>query len=236
MGRLVAALVGALPNGVVRLNAPVTKLERHASTWHVTTDGAAPEAYDAVIVALHAPQAARIVKSVDGTLSDDLGRIEYAGATIVVGCYKLAQIRDPLDAFGFVVPEVERRDILAASFSSRKFPGRAPEGSVIIRTFLGGAMRPDLVEASDAEVRRTVARELSEILGVAGEPLEETVVRWHGAMPQYHLGHVELVDRIEARAKQHSGLALAGNAYRGVGVPQCITSGQAAAAQVLGRG
>jgi oxygen-dependent protoporphyrinogen oxidase len=233
MGRLVAALAESLPAGVVRYNAPVVKLERREAAWHVATDRTAAEPYDAVVLAMAAPQAARLLQPVDAALAGDLGRIEYAGATIVVGCYRLDQFRDPLDAFGFVVPEVERRDILAVSFSSRKFPGRAPEGTVIVRTFLGGALRPDLVDASDAEVRRIVGRELGEILGLRGEPQQEQIVRWHGAMPQYHLGHVELVEHIEAQAAAQPGLALAGNAYHGVGVPQCITSGRTAAERIV---
>ena len=235
MGRIVAALAERLPAGSVRYNSRISKLERNGEGWQITIGEAAPESFDAVIVAVGAPHAARLLATADAELAGDLGKIEYAGATIAVGGYKLDQIANPLNAFGFVVPEVERRDILAASFSSRKFPGRAPDGSVLIRTFLGGAMRPDLVEASDAEIRKIVARELGEILGLRGEPHLWEIVRWNKAMPQYHLGHVGLVDRIEARVAATPGLALAGNAYRGVGVPQCIRSGRAAAERIATR-
>ncbi len=219
--------------GSVRYNSRVSKLERHGTGWQITIGEGAPESFDGVIVAVGAPHAARLLTSADAELAADLGKIQYAGATIAVGCYKLDQISNPLNAFGFVVPDAERRDILAASFSSRKFPGRAPEGCVIIRTFLGGAMRPDLVDASDADVGKIVSRELGEILGLRGEPHVWEIVRWNKAMPQYHLGHLDLVDRIEARVVTLPGFALAGNAYRGVGVPQCIRSGRAAAERII---
>ncbi len=233
MGRIVAALAERLPTGSVRFNSRVSKLERRGTGWQITIGDGAPESFDGVIVAVGAPHATKLLTSADAELAADLGKIEYAGATIAVGCYKLDQIANPLNAFGFVVPDVEGRDILAASFSSRKFPGRAPEGCVIIRTFLGGALRPDLVDASDADVGEIVSRELGEILGLRGEPHLWEIVRWNKAMPQYHLGHVELVDRIEARAATLPGLELAGNGYRGVGVPQCIRSGRAAAERTL---
>ena len=216
-------------------DALLVQYSRGDHVYRILIDGGTPESFDAVIVAVGAPHAARLLATADAELAGDLGKIEYAGATIAVGGYKLDQIANPLNAFGFVVPEVERRDILAASFSSRKFPGRAPDGCVLIRTFLGGAMRPDLVEASDAEIRKIVARELGEILGLRGEPHLWEIVRWNKAMPQYHLGHVDLVDRIEARVAATPGLALAGNAYRGVGVPQCIRSGRAAAERIVTR-
>ncbi|MBA4016452.1 MAG: protoporphyrinogen oxidase [Pirellula sp.] len=235
MGRIVTALTERLPTGCVRTGVSAMKLSRNGDAWQITVNEGPDESFDGVIVAVSAPHAARLLGTVDAALAADLGQIEYAGATIAVAGYKLDQIANPLHAFGFVVPEAERRDILAASFSSRKFPGRAPDGCVLIRTFLGGAMRPDLVEASDADIRKIVSRELGEIIGLRGEPHLWEVARWNRAMPQYHLGHVDLVDRIESRVATLPGLAVAGNAYRGVGVPQCIRSGRAAAERIVGR-
>jgi oxygen-dependent protoporphyrinogen oxidase len=212
------------------LDTPVAKLARTAAGWRVND----AETFDAVIVAASAPKAAKLVESLDAELAASLARIPYAGTAVAISGYELKQIAHPLDAFGFVVPEIERREILAASFSSRKFPGRAPDGCVLIRTFLGGALRPDLVELSDDKIRAIVARELGELLGIRGEPNLFLVQRWRAAMPQYHLGHVDLVKRINDRIAQHSGLALAGNAYDGVGVPQCIRSARRAAELLLG--
>ncbi|MCH8140770.1 MAG: protoporphyrinogen oxidase, partial [Proteobacteria bacterium] len=122
-----------------------------------------------------------------------------------------------MQAFGLVIPAIENRKIIAVSFTSRKFPGRAPEGRILLRTFLGGAMQPELMALSDSEMIAVVKTELSEILGVTGEPDFMEVVRYENAMPQYHVGHLDRVSRIETLAAKHTGLQLAGNAYRGVG-------------------
>jgi oxygen-dependent protoporphyrinogen oxidase len=234
IGQLVDALSAALPAGAIRLNAAVARLEKTAGGWSaVTADGGA-EAFDAVVVALPAPHAARLLAGVNASLSAELAGIPYAGASIVLSGYELKQIEKPLDAFGFVVPEIERRSILAASFSSRKFPGRAPEGCVLIRTFVGGATQPELMRKSDDELRGIVARELGELIGARGAPHLSLVQRWEGAMPQYHVGHVDRVKRIDERVAALDGLQLAGNAYRGVGIPQCIASGRSAAERVMG--
>ena len=202
--------------------------------WNLTTSDGEVDSFDAVIVALPAPHAARLATTFDDRLAADLAKIPYAGSSVVISGYDLRQIDDPLESFGFVVPEIERSDILAASFSSRKFTGRAPDGCVLIRTFVGGAMRPDLLQRTDDELRTIVARELARLLKIRGEPNLSLVQRWPAAMPQYHLGHVELVGSIQARAAEHRGFALVGNAYEGVGVPQCIRIGRRAAERFLG--
>ncbi len=234
MQRIVDALVAAIPAATIRLNTTVSRLERAAEGWRVTTNGGDAEALDAVVAAVGAPLAARLLEPVDAALAEHLRGIPYAGASIAVSGYELRQIEHPVDAFGFVVPDVERRAILAASFSSRKFPGRAPDGCVLIRTFLGGATRPEMVGLADDEIRAIVGRELGELLGVRGEPHLFLVQRWDGKMPQYHLGHVDRTARIERRAAQLPGLALVGNAYEGVGVPQCIRSARRGAEHLLG--
>lgn len=236
MQAIIDALVATLPAGIIRLSAPLERIEHASSTgiWKLAVRGAAKvEEFDGLIMAVRAPVAARLLGSVDAELAAGLGKIPYAGSTIALSGYRLDRIANPLDCFGFVVPDVERREILAASFSSRKYPGRAPEGYVLIRTFLGGALRPDMVDLGGAEVRAIVGRELGELIGARGEPELFEIRRWHGAMPQYHLGHAALVERLEQRAANYAGLALAGNALRGVGVPQCIRTGRDAADRLL---
>ncbi|MFO0891898.1 MAG: protoporphyrinogen oxidase [Isosphaeraceae bacterium] len=146
--------------------------------------------------------------------------------------YRREQVGHALDGFGFVVPRVENRQVLSGSFSSVKFPGRAPEGTVLMRTFLGGAFRPDVLALEDETLCAMADRELGELLAIRGKPLFGRVSRWPEVMPQYELGHLELVASIESRASALPGLALAGNAFRGVGVPQCIQSGEQAADRV----
>lgn len=193
------------------------------------------EVYDRVILAVPAYLAADLVCGFAPAAAAELRGIEYASTAIVVTGHRLADISHPLNAFGLVVPAIERRQILAVSFASRKFPGRVPEGRVLLRTFVGGAMQPELFQLSDDELKPLVRRELAEILGVRGEPEITVIARWRRAMPQYHVGHLDRVSRIEAVLAPWPGLALAGNAYRGVGLPDCIASGERAAEKILGQ-
>ena len=183
-----------------------------------------------MIIATTAHQAAVLLGEMDPSLASELNGIEYASSAIVVTAHKLANVRHPLNSFGLVVPHCERRRILATSFSSRKFPERAPADSVLMRTFVGGAMQPELYDLDDDDIRRIVVEELSDIFGIQGEPELSVLVRYPRSMPQYFVGHLDRVARIESKTATHPGLALAGNALRGVGVPDTIASGEAAAA------
>jgi oxygen-dependent protoporphyrinogen oxidase len=143
--------------------------------------------------------------------------------------YRRADIAHPLDGFGFVVPQVERRPIIACTFSSVKYPARAPEGTVLLRVFLGGAMNEAALEADDASLAATARAQLAELLGARGEALFARVSRYVKAMPQYQVGHMARVEAIEAAARRHPGLTLVGGAYRGVGISDCVRSGEAGA-------
>ena len=145
----------------------------------------------------------------------------------------LADVANPLNGSGLVVPAVENRRILSVSYASRKFAGRAPEGDVVLRTFVGGALQPEMLDHSDDELIQIVRAELGAILGVRGEPRFAVVSRHKRAMPQYHVGHLDRVRRIEELTAAHPRLALAGNAYQGVGIPDCIGSGERAAERVF---
>lgn len=190
------------------------------------------ETFHGVILATPANVAARIARELDPQLSTELGRIEYAGTAIVTLGYQRDQIDHALDGFGFVVPAIEKRQILAGSFSSVKFAGRAPEGRVLVRVFIGGACQSELTRLGDDELRRIAHDELTSLLSIHGAPQFADVIRWPSAMPQYHLGHVELIESIEQAVARWPGLELAGNAYHGVGIPNCIHSGETAAERV----
>lgn len=232
MSSIVDALAARLPRETARLSCAVREIAPAADrSWTVLVDGKA-ERFDAVVLAAPAPAAATLLASFDAELAEDLRQIEYAGSAIVLLGYRRDQIAHPLDSFGFVVPTLERRGILAASFSSVKFEERAPRDRVLIRVFLGGAERPEQVALDDEALRQMAIEELAELLGAAGEPELTRVVRWPNSMPQYHVGHVRRVERIESRAARFPTLALAGNAYRGVGVPHCIHSGEQAAERI----
>ncbi|HKX16910.1 MAG TPA: protoporphyrinogen oxidase, partial [bacterium] len=188
---------------------------------------------EALVLAVNAPAAGRLIGELDGALRVQLGAIAYASSASVTLAYGRGQIPHPLDGVGFVVPRQERRPILAASFSSAKFPGRAPDGAVLVRVFLGGALAPEMVELEDDRLVRIVRGEMTTLLGEAGTPHLARVHRHHDAMPQYTVGHLDRVAEIEHRIEAHPGLALAGAAYRGVGISDCIRSGEAAAERVL---
>ena len=203
--------------------------DAQSNRYRLTLSDGTHHSFDTVIVATTTHHAAMMLDELDPDLSCELQQIEYASSAIVVTGHRLADVAHPLDSFGLVVPHRERRRILATSFSSRKFPERAPAGSVLLRTFVGGAMQPELNDLPDDELLRLVQSELNELLGVRAEPEIALVVRYPRAMPQYHVGHLDRVARIEVLTARHSGLALAGNAYRGVGIPDAIQSGEAAA-------
>ena len=139
-----------------------------------------------------------------------------------------------MDGMGVVVPAAEGSPILACSFSSQKYPHRAPEGKVLLRVFAGGARQPGMAEMDEGRLRPLILEELRRLLGIRGEPCYTNVARWPRTMPQYHVGHKGLVEEIRARAQRIPHLVLAGNAYQGVGIPHCIHSGEQAVETLLG--
>jgi len=222
--------------GVRFVSGAAVRLDRAADgRWQIAGSGLETlvTTADAVVIATPAPVASTLLAGLDRAVADDLAGIDYAGSCIVSLGFARDRVAHPLDAAGMVIPRVAGRRILAVSFSSSKFPGRAPPGCVLMRVFVGGALDPEAMQlADDALVQRALG-EVSDLLGARGEPLLARVERWAHAMPQYHVGHVARVNRIEAALARHPGLALAGAAYTGVGIPQVIASGQAAAASCL---
>jgi len=238
MQDLVAALVAAVsPRVALHLGIRIQALEPGPAGkgYTITQTDGAQSVFDQVIVTLPPSRAAEIVGILAAPLQQAMQLIESASSAIVVTGHDLRQVADPLKAFGLVIPHRERRQILAVSFSSRKFPNRAPEGKVLLRTFVGGALQPELCDLDDDAIVRLVRDELHGTLGVSGEPEFSMVVRYPQAMPQYTLGHLERVAEIERLVACHSGLEIAGNAYHGVGVPDAIHTGEQAAERVWSR-
>ena len=232
MQSLIDALTQRLPEGAVRLHTAVSAVRREQS-WKLTTTGGETLEADAVILATPAHQSARVVSDVDPQLANELRGIPYASSATVSLAYRDDQIPGALDGFGFVVPLVEARSIVACTYSSMKYPGRAPGGHVLMRCFVGGAMQQSLFEQDDETMVGSVRRELRELLGITSDPLLTRIHRHAQAMPQYRVGHLDRMRRIDACLAHHSGLAVAGNAYRGVGIPDCVHTGEMAAEQVL---
>ena len=230
---LVDALVKRLPEGTVRLRCPVTGIAREEKGWILRLgDGTNLEA-DGVILAIPAFQAAAVTRDLDAELTGELEAIPYASSVTINLAYRREEIPHPLDGFGFVVPACERRNIIACSFSSVKFAKRAPAGHALLRAFAGGALQPEIVEWDDEMLLRAVRRDLNELLGIRAAPLWSHVARHPRSMPQYHVGHLNRLAALEEALTRWPTLKLAGNAYRGVGIPDVIHSGEAAADALL---
>ena len=201
--------------------------------WEIRTRRGEALLADAICLALPAHVSAELLRSIDKQLASELEGISYASSATINLAYKRADIPHPLDGFGFVVPFIENRTIIACTFSSVKFAGRAPEGCVLLRVFLGGALQPEILELTEEALIATVRGDLRDLLGVDATPLFTVLSRWKRSMPQYHVGHLDRVERIKERITSLPKLALAGNAYSGPGLPDCIRSGKEAANHLL---
>jgi len=236
MEELVTALAGRLPAGAALVKHRVTGIERNGGVWRVATEAGGTFAADRVIVAAETHVAARLLRYTDPALATLLGEIPYASsATISLG-YRRADVPHPLDGFGFVVPRTERRALLACTFASVKYPGRAPAGHTLLRAFVGGALDEAILGADDATLVERARDELRQALGVTAEPVLTRVCRWPAAMPQYRVGHLARVETIERRVAALPGLGLAGGGYRGVGIADCVRSAEDATERALGAG
>jgi oxygen-dependent protoporphyrinogen oxidase len=226
-------LLARLPDGTVRTGVRVERVERVSAGWALSTCEGDLHV-DAVCLATPAYVTAALIADCDATLARELDAIEYTSSTTVNLVYPRDAVPHPLNGFGFVVPAVERRNLMACTFSSVKYEDRAPHDKVLLRAFLGGALAPDKFALDDAATLAAVKADLAELLGVTREPEQALISRYPRSMPQYHVGHLARVDRIEHRLRSHHGLALAGSAYRGTGIPDCVNSGNKAAERLFG--
>lgn len=235
MQRLVDRLTEAIGGERIQYRWTVEELEAtQENTWRLRRRGEEETAeFDGVILTATAKQSAALLRGFSADAAEALTSIEHAGASIVVAAYRTKDIGLKLDSFGFVAPRLEKRRVLAGSFSSVKFAGRAPEGHVLMRFFLGGALQPQFVDVDNQELVEIVKDETRELLSATADPLFTEVIRWRGRMPQYHVGHLERVTRIEAAIAKLPRLELASNALRGVGIPLCIRAGELAAERLI---
>jgi oxygen-dependent protoporphyrinogen oxidase len=233
MSELIDALAARLPAGAVRVGQRVTGIERDDGGWRVGLADGDALAADRVVVATEAHVAARLVRYVDPRIAGLLAEIPYASSATVSLGYRRADVPHPLDGFGFVVPHAEGRALLAGTFSSVKYPGRAPEGSVLLRAFLGGALGEAALAGDAAELADRARRDLRDALGIVAAPLLTRVHAHPLSMPQYRLGHLDRIETLERRLAAAPGLRLAGAAYRGVGIADTVHSGELAAESLL---
>ncbi len=234
MQKLTEGMADAAGRDSIRTGSGVVSIDRDGDVWTVTLEDGSVLSGDAVIVATESWAAEPLVRPVDTDIADALAGIPSStSATVSLG-FEADSIGIDMNAFGVLCPQVEKRALMAATYSSTKWPGRAPDGKVLMRGFVGGPQNQAIMENSDADLVAIVLGEMRDILGIKGEPLFSRVYRWHLGMPQYTMGHLGRVETIEQRSAQIPGLALAGGSYRGVGIPNCIESGERAVSKVVG--
>lgn len=224
---LTDALAARLPAGALRLGTPVGGLQPDGQGGWIVESAGQRETFDAVVVTLPAPRAGALVEAFDPGLGTGLGGLARGSSAAVTLAFAAADVGHPRDGSGFVIPRRERLLALGASFADRKFEGRAPEGTALVRVFFderaGALDDPALAARAAAEAGALI------LLRPGAAPRLARIVRWPGAMPHYQVGHLARVDALAARAGAWPGLLLAGNSYRGVGLPDCVRGGEAAA-------
>jgi oxygen-dependent protoporphyrinogen oxidase len=234
MQSLADAVVKRLAPSSLRMNTRVLNLECGSEGWSVSDSAGQTDTFDAVIVAVPTHSAADILRSASAELSSELGAIAYS-STITVALGYGRDVRQSLPpGFGFLVPRSEGKRLLAATFVHNKFLlHRAPPDRALLRCFFAGGSAENIWRLTDNQIAGIMRSELQQIVGLRAEPFFSRVYRWKSAMAQYGVGHLDRLDRIERLRQQLPGLALCGNGYRGIGIPDCIRSGRDAASQLL---
>lgn len=233
LAEIVDALVAALKDAQLRTGAQVCEIFPAADGYTLMLDEAEQLHADAVILATPAFASAKLLQGLDDKLAATLREIPYVSTATVSLAYRLEHVLRPLDGYGYVIPRAEGGDILACTWTSTKFPHRAPPGYVLLRAFVGRAGKQAALAGDDDHLLGLVLAEMKRTLGISAAPLFHCIYRWPDAMPQYTLGHPERMHQIERRLAARPGLHVAGAAYGGIGIPDCIHSGEQAARAAL---
>ena len=247
LAHLPQRIAETLPKGTITLNRAASKVERirgeqqhneqqheeqQREIWRVTDTTGQSECFDALVCALPSPVAGALFVESVPPAADFYDRMEQTSCAVVTFAFRHEQIKNDFRGMGFVVPTIEGGSLVAGSFSSHKYPHRAPEGIALIRIFTGGARAPEVAEMDPETLKRKVFGEIQPLLKIDGEPQTVEVARWRRGMPQYHLGHLERLAALDAALSQIPSLALCGNSFTGVGIPACIKSGSDAAEKI----
>lgn len=230
---LVEKLIEAIGDRMQVVYEPVQRIERHGDGYRVAAGASQWEA-ETLLLACPAWRAGALTAPVHPQLGQLLEGIEYSSSLTLALGLKRADCGPIPHGFGFLVPKPERRSMVACTFTGAKFPYRVPDDKVVMRCFLGGAGREKVLDDTDEALLETVCRELEGLLGWKPRPVFYRISRWRRAMAQYTVGHQRRVDEIRAAARELPGLFLAGNAYDGIGIPDCIRTGRAAAVEASG--
>jgi oxygen-dependent protoporphyrinogen oxidase len=230
LGQLVNKLETVIGSEKIHCGRKISQLKQTPdSRWLIEEENHDPITADAVIVTTEAYAAAGLVKNELPRLADLLNEIPYVSSATVSMAFPRKAIPHPLDAYGFIVPKIANRRIMAVTWTSIKWNHRAPQGMVLLRAFVGGAQRQELAACGDQEMLSLVKEELSSIMGINSPPEKSWIYRWPQGMPQYVMGHLDRLEAIDAITKEQKGLYLAGAGYRGIGIPDCINQGRQAA-------
>ena len=230
MQTLIDTLADILSDSI-RLNTRVEHIQQDVdgTGWHVALSTGETLKSELLCIALPAVQTSTLVRSVLNPLATKLDEIPYASSATVNLAFRRTDITHLLDGMGFVVPATENLSLIGCSFSSVKFENRAPEEHILLRAFIGEPTSKN----TEADLIQLCQTDLTPLLGIKGAPLFATVNKHTQAMAQYQVGHQGVVDDIERLASELQGLALAGNGYHGIGIPDCIRSGETAAISLL---
>jgi protoporphyrinogen/coproporphyrinogen III oxidase len=229
------ALVAQIPGDKLRNNCCVLTVSPHGNRYKVTLSDGGTILADNIVFATPAYVTADLVQQIDPMLASRLRAIRYVSTATVSLGFKRSDLPHPMPGAGFIVPKGEGRQITACSWSSQKFNHRAPDDSILLRVFVGGALAEDLAEQDDAALIELARNEVRTIMGITAAPAMTQAFRWHKANPQYDLGHGPRVAEIEQALATFPGLYVAGAAYHGAGLPDCIQSGMTAARSIAER-
>jgi oxygen-dependent protoporphyrinogen oxidase len=247
MAAFVDEIQGRL-TGDLRLETAVTKIKieeqrvkieehilslsnNHSSIFTLHLSDGSTLTADAVILAIPAFAAAKLLAELAPDAAETLNSIRYVSTGTISLAYRRGELNHPLDGFGIVIPRSEKRPVNAITWTSTKFNRRAPHGFALLRVFFGGSRTPEMMDVGDAKLLSTVRRELFEIMGVSADPVFHRIYRWQRSNPQYDIGHLERVAAIEAALPPH--LFVTGSPYRGIGIPDCVRQGKETAGQVI---
>ncbi len=233
METIIQALSSSLPPDITHTKSLVVRINHESQKWKlILGDGRYFQA-DAIILALPSPKAATLFRDIDKSLHRELSDIPHSSSAVMNLVYHRSDVPHPLDCFGFVVPSAEKRKITACTFSSVKFPNRAPQELVLMRVFIGQDLLQDTPQVDDKKILDEVRKELKILLDIKVCPIHSVLTLYPDAMPQYLINHLDRIERIDLLLENYPNLALAGNAYRGVGLPDCVYSGEKAADRIL---
>ncbi|MGE5222829.1 MAG: protoporphyrinogen oxidase, partial [Omnitrophica WOR_2 bacterium] len=235
LAEIVESLLQYLEPAGVRLLAGVSvqKISRAGENYRIDLSNGESLLAGGLILATPAYAAGELLAGLDSGLGSDLQAIPYTSTATISLAYRQSDLPRPLDGYGYVIPRCEGRRALACTWTSTKFPHRAPDGYALLRVFVGRAGEENDIPWEEEALLSLAKDELRQTLGITAEPILTRVFRWERAMPQYNLGHPDRLRRIEQALLKHPGLALAGNGYRGIGIPDCIHSGEIAADHIL---